>query len=162
VAHSHVGEGHVAVVGMEVWRRAGMVENGWSNVVRRASRMHGAGARERRANVKDMMRCGESGRGKLGSLYRKPFRSQDDVGFGHNGARSKDIVYEILKYKPCLQEVYFLSGECWVSDSRCYVFVIAVRVSSIIEYPFIAHLPHLSTSDGTARIRSMHYDSVGD
>jgi hypothetical protein len=102
-AHSHVGEGHVAVVGMGVWRRASVVENGRRNAGRQASRMHGA--RERRANVKDMMQCGESGRGKLGDLYRKPFRSQDDVGFGHNGARSKDIVHEILTYKPGLQEI---------------------------------------------------------
>jgi hypothetical protein len=69
-AHSHVGEGHVAVVGMRVTWRAGVVEKVRRGVVRRASRMHGAGARERRANVKAIVYCGESGRGKLGNLYR--------------------------------------------------------------------------------------------
>jgi hypothetical protein len=49
--HSHVGEGHVAIVGMGVWWRADVVAKVRGNVVRQASRMHGAGARERRANV---------------------------------------------------------------------------------------------------------------
>jgi hypothetical protein len=66
-AHSQVGEGHVAAVGMGVWASAGVQEKVRMNgFVRRASRMHGAGARERRANVKDMVGCGEYGRGKLG------------------------------------------------------------------------------------------------
>jgi hypothetical protein len=70
-AHSHVGEGHVAVVGMDVWWRVGVVEKVRGNVVvQRAGRMYRMGARAISANVEDMVCCGERRRGKLGNLYK--------------------------------------------------------------------------------------------
>jgi hypothetical protein len=50
-AHSHVGEGHVAVVGIDVWRRVGEDER----ARRLGRRIHGADMRKRRARVKDMV-----------------------------------------------------------------------------------------------------------
>jgi hypothetical protein len=52
-AHSHVGEGHVAVVGIEGCKRAGEDEK----VRQLVRRIHGSDMRERRANVKDMVWC---------------------------------------------------------------------------------------------------------
>jgi hypothetical protein len=52
LAQEQVGEGQVGVVGMAwSWRRVREVES-WR---RERGRMHGAGARERRANVKDIV-----------------------------------------------------------------------------------------------------------
>jgi hypothetical protein len=50
-AHSHVGEGHVAVVGIDVWQRAGEDER----ARRLVRRIHGVDMRETRARAKDMV-----------------------------------------------------------------------------------------------------------
>jgi hypothetical protein len=57
-AHSHVGEGHVEVVGIDVWKRTGEDER----VRRLVRRIRGADMRERRARVKDMVSCRRWGR----------------------------------------------------------------------------------------------------
>jgi hypothetical protein len=90
-AHSHVGAGHDAVVGIGTWNLVDVDEKTRRAVVRRARRMLGACARKTRAKVNDMMCERDTRRGKLGKLYAasEGFRSDDDdARFGHNGARS--------------------------------------------------------------------------
>jgi hypothetical protein len=90
-AHSHVGDGHDAVVGIGICNLVDIDEKTRRAVVRRASRMLGACAREMRANANDMVCEGDTRRGKLGKLYAasEGFRSHDDdTRSRHNGARS--------------------------------------------------------------------------
>jgi hypothetical protein len=69
-AQAHVGEGQVGVVEMEVWKRAVVVEKVRRGAIRLVVCIHGAGARKRRANVKDMVCSLTDVRGKPGKLYR--------------------------------------------------------------------------------------------
>lgn len=50
-AQAHVGDGHVAVVGIVLWRSVRVVDKC------RKLRMQGAGVRDRRANVYNMVSC---------------------------------------------------------------------------------------------------------
>lgn len=85
LAQEQVGEGQVGVVGMVSWRRVREVES-WR---RERGRMHGAGARESRANVKDIVvgRCEWARR--VGDLFNGfgMVPGDDDDGVGDSGAR---------------------------------------------------------------------------
>lgn len=54
-AHSHVGDGHVAVVGIVFWKREGVDENARLDTGYRCRCLRGADVRERRANVTDIV-----------------------------------------------------------------------------------------------------------
>ena len=77
-AHSHVGDGHVAVVGIVLWKREGVSENARLDTGYRGERVQREDIRERRASVKDIVVCKGTRRGdseQLTLMIRNGFRT---------------------------------------------------------------------------------------